>query len=56
MANSGLAFVSLSAGKNVVNTGIEMVTDPETGQLIEQTKVAISDDRVGRHHHHPWPR
>src|SRR6185369_8266182 len=44
MAGSGLSFVELSAGKNVVNQGTEIVTDPTSGQPIERAKVAISDD------------
>ena len=31
-------------GRNVVSAGIEMVTDPDTGQLVEQQKLTISDD------------
>ena len=42
----GLQHLVLSAGKNVVRTGTEMVTDPESGQPIEQDKFAISDDRA----------
>ncbi len=44
MAGSGLSFIDLSAGKNVVNSGTEFVTDPVSGQPIERPKVTISDD------------
>jgi Ca2+-binding RTX toxin-like protein len=46
MSNSGLGFIVLSAGKNVVRTGTEFVNDPESGQPIEQPRFAISDDRA----------
>ena len=43
MAGSGLSFIVLSTGKNVVRTGTELVTD-ESGQPIEQDRFSISDD------------
>ena len=46
MAGSGLKFVNLVAGKNVVENGIEIVNDPESGQPVEQPRVTISDDRA----------
>ncbi|MBK8118783.1 MAG: hypothetical protein IPK39_05835 [Sulfuritalea sp.] len=46
MAGSGLGFIALSAGKNVVRTGTEFVNDPESGQPIEQPKLTVSDDRA----------
>jgi Ca2+-binding RTX toxin-like protein len=45
MAGSGLQFVVLGAGKNVVKSGTELVTNA-SGQLVEQDKVTTSDDRA----------
>src|SRR5437879_1898440 len=46
MAGSGLNFIELSAGKQVVKTGTETVQDPTTGQPIDRDRVSVSDDRA----------
>jgi hypothetical protein len=44
LAGAGLSFVSLSAGKNVVRTGTELVNDPESGQPVERARFSVADD------------
>jgi hypothetical protein len=54
MAGSGLSFVALSSGKNVVRTGTEFVNDPESGQPIEQPRFSSLRRPGGRHDHRSW--
>ena len=49
MAGSGLSFVSLSGGKNVVRTGTEFVNDPESGQPIEQPRFSCALMQLDAH-------
>jgi hypothetical protein len=47
MAELGPEFRgALQPARTWCNTGTEFVNDPESGQPIEQTKFAISDDRA----------